>query len=263
MSNLIKHTPSPVALFTAEQKELIKKTVAEKATDTELELFLHLASSYNLDPFKKEIWFIKFKEGDKPQIYTSRDGYLKIAHASGVFNGMESYTIEDEKGNPIKAVCKVYRKDMDFPFKAEIKISEYKQNTQPWTKYTSAMGIKVAEVFALKRAFSVNGLVTSEELPETNYSVDVTPKYITDAQRKRLYAIAKSENNNSPLPRWSDEQFKDYLKNLGFESSSEITQGEEYEAICEYFGNHAGHFIDVPGQQTIEIPATDEEFDSL
>ena len=138
--------------------ELIKRTVAKGATNDELELFTTLAKKYNLNPFAKEIWFIKYSDKQAPAIFTSRDGYLKIAHASGKFDGMESYTIDDEKGNPVKAVAIVYRKDMNRPFKAEIKVSEYKQNSPTWNKYTSAMAIKVAEVFALKRAFSISGL---------------------------------------------------------------------------------------------------------
>ena len=42
--------------LTAEQIELMKRTVAKGATDDELRMFLHLAHKYDLDPFAKEIW---------------------------------------------------------------------------------------------------------------------------------------------------------------------------------------------------------------
>ena len=45
--------------LTPAQIELVKRTVAKGATDDELQMFLHLANKYNLDPFAKEIWFIK------------------------------------------------------------------------------------------------------------------------------------------------------------------------------------------------------------
>jgi phage recombination protein Bet len=235
--------------------ELIKRTIAKGATDDELELFMHLANKYNLDPFAKEVWFIKPGSG-QPQIYTSRDGYLKIAHASGVFDGLESYTIDDEQGNPIKAVCKVYRKDMTRSFQAEIKVKEYNTKSPVWLKYPSAMAIKVAEVFALKRAFSISGFVTQEELPvsdsaQTGYlPPDTQARYlplsaqtktverITDAQVKRLFAICKSTASGYPLPRWSNEGAKAYLGDLGYHSSKDILVSD-YQDICDFFASNA------------------------
>ena len=42
--------------------ETIKSTVAKNATDEELYMFLTLANEYDLDVFKKELWFIKYKK---------------------------------------------------------------------------------------------------------------------------------------------------------------------------------------------------------
>lgn len=276
MTALVKQEQSKLSHFSAEQIALVKKTVADKATDTELELFLHLASKYNLDPFAKEIWFIKFGEKDKPQMYTSRDGYLKIAHASGQFDGMESYTIDDDKGNPLKAVCIVYRKDMERPFKAEIKVSEYNKGNGVWKQYPSAMAIKVAEVQALKRAFSISGLITQEELepkqpsiiPSTAVMGTSEPKEpwiegevvgkrkITDKQRLRLFTLAKAEKDKEglglPLPRWTDEQIKGYLTYIGYQSSKDII-ADDYEMLCDYFISHPGHEMDVEGQEKLEV----------
>jgi len=170
--------------FTPEQIELVKKTVAKNATDDELQMFLHLAKKYDLDPLAKQIWFIKYKVAEAPTIFTSRDGYLKIAHDSGQFDGLDSHTIDDEKGNPIKAICEIWRKDMSHSFKAEVKFKEYGMNNRNpiWRSYPSAMLIKVAEVFALKRAFSISGLVTSEEMcqEQESISVDQNHKNIKD-----------------------------------------------------------------------------------
>ena len=72
--------------LTAEQIELMKRTVAKGATDDEFKMFLHLAHKYGLDPFAKEIWFIKY-DNSNPTIMTSRDGYLKIAQSNPDFEG--------------------------------------------------------------------------------------------------------------------------------------------------------------------------------
>ncbi len=212
--------------------ELVKQTIAKNATNEELTLFMHLATKYNLDPFAKEIWFLKYKQTDTPQIYVSRDGYLKYAQQSGKLDGLKSYTVEDDKGNPVKGVCEIYHKDMKYPVKAEIKVSEYKQNSPVWNKYPSAMAIKVAEVFALKRAFGLNGVVTEDEVPpkrpEAEYvEADLVNEHpvITAAQRSRLFAIGKASG-------WNQDEIKDHLIGLGFESTKDIPQGEIYDAIC-------------------------------
>ena len=107
--------------LTAEQIELMKRTVAKGATDDELRMFLHLAHKYDLDPFAKEIWFIKrlkkqkvgkdeygnekwdyprlangdmdYSGSDAPTIMTSRDGYLKVAQRHEDYEGLISFTV--------------------------------------------------------------------------------------------------------------------------------------------------------------------------
>jgi len=164
-----------------EKMNLIRRMCAKDATDDEFALFLEICRAYNLNPLLREIWFVKFK-GREPSIFTSRDGYLKIAHASGKLDGIESRVIEDSDGKPYKAVCTVWRKDMSHPFTSEVKFSEYfNPNSEAWRKYPSAMLIKVAEVFALRRAFAISGLVTREEYPtEDAESVKVEP--VKDSQ---------------------------------------------------------------------------------
>ncbi|MFN3387181.1 MAG: RecT family recombinase [Candidatus Thermochlorobacter sp.] len=155
--------------------ELIKRTCApEGTTNDELALFLYTARKYDLDPLLSEIWMLRL-EG-RATIKVSRDGFLKIAHKSGVFDGMETETVRDERGNVIKAVCKVYRKDMSRPFVYEAHMAEFNNpNSRSWKKYPISMLIKVAEANALKRAFQVSGVIaaddTAEEERQSNHQV--------------------------------------------------------------------------------------------
>jgi hypothetical protein len=79
-------------------------------------------------------------------------------------------------------------------------------------------------------------------LYQENAIIDVTPtngvtptdpqpkpvSYITDPQRKRLYAIAKKAG-------WQDDEIKKYLvEKYKIGSSTEIKR-DDYETICEYF----------------------------
>ena len=66
----------------------IRNTVAKGASDSELKMFLSLASAHSLNPFQHEIWFVKI--GGQNTIITARDGYLKIAQNNPHFRGMEA-----------------------------------------------------------------------------------------------------------------------------------------------------------------------------
>ncbi|MGI4862404.1 MAG: RecT family recombinase [Janthinobacterium lividum] len=168
--------------FTPEQRQLMKDTVAKGVSDNEFMLFMHLAQHYGLDPFAKEVWCIKYG-GNPATIFTSRDGYLKIASRDPQMNGIVSDAVcandtmerqpdgrvKQTYGNPrgelVGAWAVVHRKDRDFPAYFYAPFKEYNSGSNPtWKKYPSAMIIKVAEAMALKRAFSISGLVTQEEI---------------------------------------------------------------------------------------------------
>lgn len=168
---------------------LIRKSVAQNATDDEFKAFMYLCSTYNLDPLKKEIYFIKY--AGKSTILTSRDGYLKIANLNEHFDGIESDVVyqgdvltkkEDgslhitygpdhlsfDKSKLTGAFCSVFRKDRSKATTIFVSIKEYYKKDAPiWQQYTNAMILKVAEAMALKRAFAISGLVTREEIEDT------------------------------------------------------------------------------------------------
>ncbi len=175
-----------------DEYDMAKAVAAKGATEAEFKLLVHIANKYHLDPLLKEIWFIKRNPNENPLIMTSRDGYLAIAHRSGQFDGMQSGTVEDQEGNLMKAWAEVWRKDMSHSFRSEVKFNEYRQNSFIWQKYPSAMLIKVAEVFALKRAFSISGMVTQEEVGNENIEPPVNPNlFIDGGEEKELKKLKK------------------------------------------------------------------------
>ncbi len=164
--------PAP-ATFNIDQINLIKATVARNCTNTEFELFMYLAAQYHLDPLRKQIWMTKW--GENPaSIFTGRDGFLEIAHRSGQFDGMESGTKTVKEGDKEEMIgwCRVYRKDMHHPFEVEVYFKEYEQKSKSgkdtlWQTKPRTMIIKVAESHCLRRAFSISGLYSPEEMPES------------------------------------------------------------------------------------------------
>ena len=149
--------------FTDEQVNLIKRTIAPTATSDEFGLMLYQAKTYGLDPLRGQIAFVKY--GETARIFATRDGYLEIAHRSGQFDGMESGTKKDDDGNLI-GWARVFRKDMAHPFYVEVALSEYDKKKNLWASSPKTMITKVAESQALRKAFRISGLYTSEEFDE-------------------------------------------------------------------------------------------------
>ena len=165
----------------ARQIETIKKTVAIGASNEELDMFLSLARTYDLNPFLKEIWCIKM--GGRAIITTSRDGYLRIANRDQHFRGLVSDAVysndrfaktkdgvdhsysSGDRGQIVGAYALVYRDDRIYPSYFFAPFKDYKKGGT-WDQYPHAMIIKVAEAMALKRAFAISGLTTDAEIGE-------------------------------------------------------------------------------------------------
>ncbi len=165
------------AQYNPQQIQLIRDMCARDCTDNEFLLLMQLAKTYQLDPFAKQIWAVKY--GNNPAaIFCGRDGFLAIAHRSGKFDGMESGTRKD--GDDLIGWCRVYRKDMSRPFEVEVSLSEYSTGKNLWQTKPKTMIIKVAESHALRRAFGISGLYSPEEIdtgdrPEPRYVSEVPP----------------------------------------------------------------------------------------
>lgn len=179
-----------VAQYDRKMIETIKNTVAKNATDEELDMFLSLASTYGLDPFSKEIWFIKYK-GKDPQIFTSRDGFVKIAKRDKDVKQIISFAVYEEdvfeleqkiglngleitnfvhkfqakdRGKVIGAYC-VLEYHSKKPLITYCDYKEYASNTPTWRKNASAMIRKCSEKEACRLSAGISGLHIPEEMP--------------------------------------------------------------------------------------------------
>lgn len=223
----------------ARQIETIKKTVAVGASNEELDMFLSIAGTYDLNPFLKEIWCIKM--GGKAIITTSRDGYLKIANRNPSYDGMVSDVVHagdkfvrqgteinhaysgSDRGPIIGAYALVYRKDRRVPTYFFAPFDEYcKKDNGTWRQYPSAMIIKVAESMALKRTFSISGLVTQEEMG-TEIVVESSP-----VQPVQTAQVMQQERPAQPQPSAEDRERKIQLNQLY----------NRYLAVCNGQKNH-------------------------
>lgn len=165
-----------------EKLSLVRNMFASGCTDNEFAVFLELANKYQLDPFARQIWAVKY--GNKPaQIFAGRDGFLNIAHRSGKFDGFgEPEFIYDSKGEVTAVKATVYRKDISHPFIQYAWMKEDNLKQGVWLTRPNTMLLKVAETRALRHAFSISGLYSEDEFkdsqpqePKEYIDVEATP----------------------------------------------------------------------------------------
>ncbi len=158
-----------------------------QASDEELAMLLALCQNHNMNPFMKEVYFVKY--GSQPaQIVVSRDFYRKRAMANPNFAGIEVGVIVQEEDGTIKnldgafktkkqelvgAWARVHMKNFEIPIHVAVAYDEYVQlkegrPNKMWTAKPCTMLTKVAESQALRMAFpdEFSGTYGEEEYPE-------------------------------------------------------------------------------------------------
>lgn len=176
----IKLTPSIV-------QEYIVGTDA-KITMQEFKLFTELCKCRKLNPFLREAYLIKYKEGQPASLVVGKDAILKRAVLNPNYNGMKSGiiiqkedgTIEERKGLfyisskeiIVGGWAEVYRKDWEHPTYCSVSFDEVAQRKSDgslnsnWSTKKATMIEKVAKVRALRETFveDLAGMYEAEEV---------------------------------------------------------------------------------------------------
>ena len=177
---ILEVTADKIALLTgfkSEEIAIIKSTVAKGVSNTELAYFLNIAKSVNLSPFRKEIWCYKDNKGNL-LVFAGRDGFLKRAQESSLWNGMTSSEVcandffemdianaviihkpnFKDRGEIIGAYAIVRPKGCDLATVEWADIKTYDKKQFTWSTHKAEMIKKVAEIHALKKAFGITVL---------------------------------------------------------------------------------------------------------
>lgn len=219
-----------------------------QASPQELQTLLAIVKNRNLNPFTKEVYFIKY--GNNPaQIVVSKDAFMKRAEQNQNYDGFESGVIyEDEKGElktkkgvilPRKATliggwCEVYRKDRSRPVYREVELSAYNTHKNWWQKAPGQMIEKVAIVAAVRDAFSENvgGLYTADEM-EQAAPIDVTPRETQEDVKARKMAQIEQQRQEQPQPNFiSDEQHDTIMQQI---NELALITGQATETVGNYY----------------------------
>ena len=213
--------------FDPDQIATIKRTVAKDCTDSEFQMFMEVLGRHGLDPFVGQIYAAKMPARDGQPggvaIIVSRDGLLAIANREPSFNGMDGDVVRagdrftskfvngermiehiaeggtEHRGAIIGAWAMVHREGRR-PTYFFAPFDSYKTNNKTWSKYPDAMILKVAESMALRKAFSITGVVGEGEM---------------DAQMDTTVTVGEAE----PGIDWGPEPFATYLRLLFAEAN--------------------------------------------
>lgn len=159
-----------VAVQAAEQNRVTQqllmdylKGINTKLSDGQLTQFIGIAQAFNLNPFKREIYAVKY--GDNFNVIVGYETYLKRAEEFPQYDGYETKIFGE--GKDMGCTCTVYRKDRNHPTTHTVYLSEYSSGKSLWVSKPRMMLEKVALSTALRRAFPLEfgGMpYTSEEM---------------------------------------------------------------------------------------------------
>ena len=212
--------------FTVEQIAVVKNTVAKGTTDTELAYFLSVAKTVELSPFNKEIWCYKDNRGNVI-VLTGRDGFLKKAQSSPLWNGITSFSVHKndkfsmdisdghvkishqpnfaEPGEILGAYAIAKPKGVELPTIEWAKFSTYNKGQFVWKSHPDDMIKKVAEVHALRKAYGITGL-------QSEYDFDVKNGIVTEIEPVKSDIEILTKNVLEALDEYDGEDKED-LKN--------------------------------------------------
>ena len=178
-----------MALWSEDETQVLRNTVAKGLSDSELLVFLKFVSETNLNPFKRQIYAIK--RGGGMSIQTGIDGFRSMAEDTGKYAGSDDAIFETTEGGKglISAKIVVYKmvEGVRCSFGATAYWAEYNQPSgQMWKKMPRTMLAKCAEALALRKAFpgKLSGIYTNEEMDQADNQV-TTPEPVKPATTKK------------------------------------------------------------------------------
>ena len=189
IGQMIVQQPSGTEVFSKMRKpqlELIKRTVAKGATDDELKMFLQVCAGAQLNPFLRQVHFVKRWDNKRGEevgaIQVGIDGFRAIAESGGQYAGSDDavfrndFDLANDKETikvPGEATVTVWKlmEGNRYAFTATARWLEYYPGPKQgymWRKMPYGQLAKCAEALALRKAFPklLSGLYAPEEMEQ-------------------------------------------------------------------------------------------------
>ncbi|MCM3599365.1 recombinase RecT [Robertmurraya korlensis] len=258
-------TPAITEAFAPQVLEVIRTSIAPTANDQEFLLFAHKAASYGLDPFKNEIFFIKY--GSTARIQFAAEAYLSKAREKEGFQPPDTQMVHENdefkiRMNPETKEMEVVLHEIGFPrgkiigaysiayrdgYKPVTVIMDIEeidhmfkgQNKDNWIKWTADMFGKHVQQRALKKQY---GLEFDDETITTGEAESNIPEYKPQERRditpeqEVIDAPQKPKTEEDPVKKLRTEITKK-LKKLGVNGK---------EAVSDYINMHAPNMGEHP-----------------
>jgi len=203
-------------IVTDDQLALVKRTVAQGASDEELRLFLFDCQRQGVHPLDRMLHFTK--RGGRYTPITSIDLMRTRAAETGECAGIDDAVFPpDDDGLPKWARVTVYRLTggQKYAYTATARWGEYYPGDQQghmWRKMPHTMLGKCAEALALRKAFpkQLSGLYAREEMDQADREVAARPRngraevveakpVDSEAEAKRLFPTPEEDEHRTAL----------------------------------------------------------------
>jgi phage recombination protein Bet len=207
------HAIAGTDVFTRDQLELLKRTIAMGTTDDEFKLFVATCGRLGLDPFARQIHCTKRKTKvddswvDVMSIQVGIDGFRIQAARTGKYIGQDGpywcgpdgvwKSVWQGPGYPIAARVGVFRSDSGHPLWGVAHWNEYCQTTRDgkpnsmWARMPCGQLAKCAEALALRKAFpaELSGVSAPEEMGVPHEPERPAPRKLEQLPPKRSTII--------------------------------------------------------------------------
>jgi hypothetical protein len=167
----------------AERLALLARTIGAELRPDELQLFLAVAARTGLDPFARQIYAIKNRQGFF--VHIGIDGRRAIAQRTGLVDGMlgpfwcgpdgqwRDVWLEPEP--PLAARVGVLKRGCREPFWGTAHLRSFRGGSPNWSDRVEHMLAKVAEDHALRRAFPYEMGAAGAYRPEHDHDEEGPP----------------------------------------------------------------------------------------
>ena len=269
---------------TTEQNEVTQallldylKTMNKGLNEQQTKQFLAVAGTFGLNPWKREVYAVTFKNKDGStdmSIVTGYETYIKRADVNPHYDGYDiefkgsfkkgKVTKQGKTGSwqvdalvpvgEVSCVCTVYRKDRSHPIVEEVFFDEYDKGNSMWQEKPRTMLKKCAIVSAFRKAFpfEFGGMpYTNDELPDNMTGADkLQSQGYTEVPQdapQQPQAPAKPKAEKKPI----DEDTKMFLDGMGGLFSQNETI---YKNAMAVFGYKSA--MNVPPEKRKEVFST-------